>query len=409
MAKALLTILLLAAARTGHTAPEQSILFIGSSALGRHDVPGLVEALATAANGGKWSHQSVLKSATTLGALYGDGKTSPAVRALQSGRWTHVVLQERNVELLERYEDALRSARAFADLARERGATPVYLGKYPFRSAPSSAAELASRCHRIAEAIGARYVPVPEAWTRSPTKPLYDDEEHPSLAGAYVIAGLIQQVVAGERGWRMLFDGKSTKGWRGMLGKPFPEDSWTVANGCLQHGRGQGRESKEGGDILTEDQFSSFELELEWKLEAGGNSGIKYLVADVPPPIGTSLVGFEYQVLDDARHPDAKKGRDGNRTVGSLYDTIPAATDKPARPMGEFNQTRIIVRGGHVEHWLNGKLVVSFDRFSGQFDKLVTQSKYKDIANFGKWARGHILLQDHGNEVCYRNIRIRDL
>ena len=139
------------------------------------------------------------------------------------------------------------------------------------------------------------------------------------------------------------------------------------------------------------------------------NSGIKYLVSESLPPTGKSGVSFEYQVLDDENHPDARAGIAGNRTAGSLYDLIPASKDKKAKPVGEFNQTRIIVKGNHIEHWLNGVKVVEFDRSSEDYKKHLAESKFKNTKGFGEAKQGHVLLQDHGDEVWYRNIKIRSL
>lgn len=209
-------------------------------------------------------------------------------------------------------------------------------------------------------------------------------------------------------GWKLLFDGRTTTGWRGFHQQGFPTTGWTVKDGCLMHVAGQGEQSQQGGDIITSDEYENFELQLEWRIAPGGNSGIKYFINETMPPTGLSGIGFEMQVLDDERHPDAKKGRDGNRTAGGLYDLI-APTSKRLKPVGEFNQARLVVKGNHVEHWLNGAKVVEFELGSERLRALIAESKYKDIAGFGQSHKGHILLQDHGDEVCYRNIKIREL
>ena len=164
-----------------------------------------------------------------------------------------------------------------------------------------------------------------------------------------------------------------------------------------------------GGDLITVDQFRNFEFSIEWRLAKGGNSGIKYLVSESLPPTGKSAVSFEYQVLDDDNHPDAKAGIAGNRTAGSLYDLIPASKNKKVRPIGEFNETRIVVKGNHIEHWLNGVKVVEYERSGDALKAAIAQSKFKNTKGFGETAKGHILLQDHGDEVCFRNIKIREL
>ncbi len=221
----------------------------------------------------------------------------------------------------------------------------------------------------------------------------------------------INQLTPAERaaGWKLLFDGKTSKGWRGFHKKEFPQTGWAIADGCIKHLPGKGEQSLHGGDIITVDQYDNFELQLEWRLSTGGNSGIKYLITESMPATGGSGVGFEMQVLDDIGHPDAKEGINGNRTAGSLYDLIPASNNKKLRPIGEFNQIRLIVNNGHVEHWLNGERVVEFELGSERLRELISQSKYKSIAGFGEVRKGHILLQDHGDDVCFRNIKIREL
>lgn len=204
---------------------------------------------------------------------------------------------------------------------------------------------------------------------------------------------------------RSLFDGKSLDGWRGFHREDVPE-GWVVEDGMLKHQRRP--EGVTGGDLITKDQFENFEFSVEWKLSKGGNSGIKYLVSETLPPTGRGAISFEYQVLDDENHPDAKAGIAGNRTVGSLYDLIAAATTKKVKPIGEFNETRIIKRGKHIEHWLNGEKVLEFEQGSEDLKARIANSKFRDKAGFGEFSRGHILLQDHEDEVWFRNIRIRE-
>lgn len=199
-----------------------------------------------------------------------------------------------------------------------------------------------------------------------------------------------------EQGWQLLFDGKTSNGWKGAQSVTFPDSGWEIEDGILTVLAG-----KKGGDIVTVDQYSSFELSLEFKLSPGANSGIKYFVQP-----GTSL-GLEYQILDDEKHPDASQGVGGNRTLASLYDLIPAEHNK-SHPIGEWNQARIIVKGNHIEHWLNGSKVVEFDRGTQCFRALLQKSKFKGIENFAMHSRGHILLQDHGDMVSFRNIKIRE-
>jgi hypothetical protein len=213
-------------------------------------------------------------------------------------------------------------------------------------------------------------------------------------------------------GWKLLFDGKTTAGWRGYHREMFPRGRWVVRDNSLHHFAGAGDQSTDGGDIITINQYSNFELSLEWKLAGGGNSGVKYFIDESLPPLaGSSIysgVGFEMQILDDDKHPDAKKGKDGNRTAGSLYDLI-AAQGKILKPIGEFNHARLIVNGTRVQHWLNGRKVVEYELGSDRLKKLIAESKYKDTPGFGTRTRGHILLQDHGDAVWFRNIKIREL
>ena len=209
-------------------------------------------------------------------------------------------------------------------------------------------------------------------------------------------------------GWRLLFDGKTFNGWRGFHSDKVPA-GWVVEDGCIKKVQAKGELGQAGGDLITADQFDNFEFSIEWKLSKGANSGIKYLVSESLPPTGRSGVSFEYQVLDDQNHPDAKAGIAGNRTAGSLYDLIPASKAKKLNPIGEFNLTRIVVKGNHIEHWLNDMKVVEFERGGEILKKHIAESKFKDTKGFGETAKGHILLQDHGDAVWYRNIKIREL
>jgi hypothetical protein len=209
-------------------------------------------------------------------------------------------------------------------------------------------------------------------------------------------------------GWKLLFDGKTTNGWRGFRREKFPEEGWVIEDGAVKHVAANGEQSQNGGDIITVEQYDNFELQLEWRISPGGNSGIKYLVAEEMVKSGHSGLGFEMQVLDDDRHPDAKLGKNGNRTAGALYDLI-APKNKVLHPVGEWNQVRLIVNGNHVEHWLNGGKVVEYELGSPQLKALIAESKYKSIPGFGEVRKGHILLQDHGNEVWFRNIKLRKL
>ena len=201
-----------------------------------------------------------------------------------------------------------------------------------------------------------------------------------------------------KEGWTLLFDGKSMKGWRGAYMESLPKKGWDVKDGMLIVQESGGGEASFGGDIVTLKEFSSFELTLDFKLTDGANSGVKYFVIEQQPKTPGSAKGLEYQVLDDAKHPDAK--------LASLYDIMPAA-NKTVNPIGEWNHARILVKGKHVEHWLNGIKVLEFERGGKEFLAHKAESKFKDIPQFGEYAKGRILLQDHGNRVFYRNIKVR--
>ena len=203
------------------------------------------------------------------------------------------------------------------------------------------------------------------------------------------------------KGWRLLWDGESSNGWRRANGKGFPEAGWSVKDGELSVLESGGAESRNGGDIVTVDEFSNFELELDFNITKGANSGIKYFVEENRNKGAGSAIGCEFQVLDNKVHPDAKKGVSGNRTVGSLYDLITATSyseptkTRPVNP-GTWNKARIVVKGSHVEHYLNNIKVVEYDRHSQMFKALVAYSKYAKYPGFGQAAEGRILLQDHG-------------
>jgi hypothetical protein len=211
-------------------------------------------------------------------------------------------------------------------------------------------------------------------------------------------------------GWKLLFDGKTTNGWRSAKADTFPGKGWVVKNGEITVLGSDGKEAQNGGDIVTVKQYSAFELTFAFKLTPGANSGVKYFVTLNEQTTG-SAIGLEYQLLDDERHPDAKLGLNGDRTLASLYDLIPSK--KPAsciHPIGQWNVGRIVVRpDNHVEHYLNGVKVLEYVRGSKDFRDRVAISKFKVFPSFGEAKEGHILLQDHGNRVTFRDIKIKQL
>jgi hypothetical protein len=213
-------------------------------------------------------------------------------------------------------------------------------------------------------------------------------------------------------GWRLLFDGEHTTGWHSTHGAQFPSKGWEVKNGLLSVTEHGGEEGGTAGDIVTDRKYGDFELSFDFRITAGANSGVKYFVDPglTPGHEGHgSDVGFEYQILDDALHPDARKGRNGNRTVASLYDMIPAEKSKPIKPVGQWNTGRILIHGTHGEHWLNGVKVLEYDRATPAFQAIVAASKFQVYPHFGEANDGYILLQDHGFPVSFRNIKIREL
>lgn len=211
-------------------------------------------------------------------------------------------------------------------------------------------------------------------------------------------------------GWKLLFDGKTNKGWVKAYGQAFPANGWTIKDGLLTVAPPADGKSV-GGDIVTKEEYSAFDLSFDFRLTPGANSGLKYFVTLKEENTNGAGIGLEYQLLDDSLHPDAKMGRGGNRTLASLYDMIKAEkTSRFIKQPGRWNTGRIIVYpNNHVEHYLNGIKVLEYDRGSGAYRDLVAISKYAIYPHFGEAPKGHILLQDHGNEVSFRSIKIRKL
>ena len=196
-------------------------------------------------------------------------------------------------------------------------------------------------------------------------------------------------------GWRLLFDGKSTAGWRAYRGTAVPA-GWQVIDGSLVH-------VKSGGDIVTDEQFANFEMALDWKVAPAGNSGVFYRATETPQRIYESAI--EMQVLDDSGHVD---GKSPLTSAGALYAMYPAPRGA-VKPAGEWNQARVVANGAHVEHWLNGVKTAEAEIGSADWNAKVAASKFAEWPGYAKASRGHIGLQDHGDRVEFRNIRIRVL
>ncbi len=217
-------------------------------------------------------------------------------------------------------------------------------------------------------------------------------------------------------GIKLLWDGKTTSGWRGAYKDYFPDKVWYIKDGTLNVKGANGAESANGGDIVTTGEYGAFDLQFEFRITDTANSGVKYFVTEKEESKG-SAIGLEYQILDDDKHPDGKLGSIGNRTMASLYDMIPSkkiigddGSRRDKLPIGEWNRGRIVVYpDGRVEHWINGWKVLEYQRGTQYFYALVAKSKYVIWPNFGMAPKGHILLQEHGTNVSFRSIKIKEL
>ena len=219
-----------------------------------------------------------------------------------------------------------------------------------------------------------------------------------SLMGGFGVTALAEKKTSKkEKRFVSLFNGSSTDQWMNAKSGKFPDKGWVIEDNCLKHVAKGG-----GGDIITKNKYEEFDFRFEWKVAKGANSGVKYFIIRE-----RGSLGHEYQVLDDVNHPDGAKG--ANRQTAAFYDVLDPAKDKPIKPIGEFNSSRILVKGSTVKHFLNGKIVLTYKLGSDELKAAIAKSKFKNLKVFGQRLAGHILLQDHGDAVWYRNIRIRDL
>ncbi len=214
-------------------------------------------------------------------------------------------------------------------------------------------------------------------------------------------------LTAAERkaGWQLLFDGKTTSGWRGAYAETFPTRGWKVEEGELRGHHSAGAEAGDAGDIVTLSKYRNFELVFDWKLGKGGNSGVKYFVEERQPKPQGSQTGYEYQLIDDADYIYNKQHLPADLKTASIYDVLPA--QKPDVRLNEWHRSKIVVSGPRIEHWLDGTKVLETDRASDAFRQGVADSKFKDYAGFATIPEGHLLLQDHGHNVAFRNLKIK--
>jgi hypothetical protein len=204
-----------------------------------------------------------------------------------------------------------------------------------------------------------------------------------------------------KEGWKLLFDGQDPAQWRSVNKETFPDKGWSVKEGCMVSGG--------GGSIVSRAEYGNFDLVWEWKMmDAGGNSGVKYFVKEGPK----DALGIEYQMLDDAGHPWMKDGRmkpSDYHTNGAVYEIYPPSSNKNDKPIGEWNTSRVLSKGKHVEHWLNGAKIAEYERGSEDFNARIAKSKFKDVPNFGLHEKGLLMLTDHGSIVYFKNLKIREL
>ncbi len=234
---------------------------------------------------------------------------------------------------------------------------------------------------------------------KTPTAPLLTFALAASLAFS-ANAAEYNTLTAAEKkeGWKLIFDGKSLAGWRTFKKTTAPDKGWIVEDGVLKHVAKGG-----GGDIITDATFESFDLRWEWKAAPGANSGLKYFVSEERK----QLLGHEYQLIDDERHADAKLA-EGKRVTASFYDVLAPHGAKP-KPAGEWNHSRVLVKGNHVEHWLNGDKVLEYELGSDAIKAAVAKSKFSKVEDFGSRVQCHLLLQDHGDEISFRDIKLLEL
>jgi hypothetical protein len=195
-------------------------------------------------------------------------------------------------------------------------------------------------------------------------------------------------------GWRLLFDGKTTDGWRSFKKTTFPSRGWVVEDGILKK-----QANVIGGDIITKDTFDNFHFQWDWRIPEKANNGIKYFITEER----AEAIGHEYQMIDEAT---VKVKKD---STASFYDVLPPSDEKPLKPPGEWNHSRVLVQGDHVEHWLNGKKVLAYELGSEEVKAAVQKSKFKNVKDFATHIKGHILLTDHRDEAWFRNIKIREI